>query len=114
MNKIKLFILSLFLLIPFIVKADNSSFIKAFNSDVITYNGTNYDALYKLDNLKLDDTVLTVTYKHGNAFNDKNCESNNCLVIKQYDEKGRKINELYIQNAYSFISPNVIDMRVPG
>ncbi len=109
MNKIKLFILSLFLLIPFIVKADTSSFIKAFNSDAITFNGINNDALYKIDNLKLDDTVLTVTYSHGNGLNDKKCEANNCLVIEQYDEKGKKINELYIQNAYAIVSPNVID-----
>ena len=109
MNKIKLFIISLFLLIPFIVKADSSSFVKAYKSETTAFGQTNYDALYKMDNLKLDDTVLTVIYNHGNGVADKKCESNNCLIIKQYDKKGKKINELYIQNVYSVISPNVID-----
>ncbi len=109
MNKFKLFILSLFLLFPFIVKADNSSFIKAYDSESVGFKQTDYNALYKMDNLRLEDTVLTVTYNHSNGIVDKQCESNNCLIIKQYDKKGKKINELYIQNAYSIISPSVID-----
>ena len=74
MNKIKLFIISLFLLIPFIVKADSSSFVKAYKSETTAFGQTNYDALYKMDNLKLDDTVLTVIYNHGNGVADKKCE----------------------------------------
>ena len=91
------------------VNAEQTIFTKTWDSQVTKFGKTNYNALYKMDNLAFGDTVLTISFTHENEIDDSKCQKDYCLVIKQYGKDGRQINELYLQNVINYISPVVID-----
>jgi len=84
-------------------------FYHDWDSAPTSFGKTNWNAMYKMDNIALGDTILTISYTYGNDIDDSKCESDFCLIIKQYDKKGNQINELYIQNVFNYITANVID-----
>lgn len=108
MKKILFAIMCLFISTG-IVLAKSNIFQKKYDTETDSFGKTNYNALYKMDNIALKDTVVTVTFTHENELDDSNCNKDYCLVLKQYDKKGKLINSLYLQDVINYIAPVEID-----
>lgn len=111
-KKIILSILLFIMLMPVAANAKEGIFEKVYDAGSLKYGKTNYNALYKMDNLAFGDSVLTINFTHENELKDDNCESDYCLVFKQYDKSGNLINDLYLQYVVNYISPVVIDNSI--